>query len=170
MATYSEIAAVTVGAGGAASIAFNSIPASYTDLKLVISARSDESGGSAQSTSYFLAINGSSTSRSWVVFGAYGGTTNYGSGGTSAKIGTIPGTAVTSNVFNTTDIYFSNYATSAYKPYSINTGTENNSTSNNDLGLFAGLYSSTSAISSFSITSGAGNFVQYSTAYLYGIK
>jgi hypothetical protein len=167
--TYTKIASVTVGSGGAASMDFTSIPSTYTDLKLVVSARSDESGGTAQSTSYFLAINGSSSSRSWRVLGAFAGSTTYSSTGTNGKIGTIPGTAATTNTFNSTEVYFPNYAGSQNKSYSTDTATENNSSTNNDLGLFAGLYSSSSVISSFSITSGAGNFVQYSTATLYGI-
>ena len=41
MATYIQIGStVTVGAGGAANITFSSIPSTYTDLKLVWSARS----------------------------------------------------------------------------------------------------------------------------------
>ena len=41
--TYKPIATVTVGAGGAASIDFTSIPGTYTDLLVLISARSTRS-------------------------------------------------------------------------------------------------------------------------------
>ena len=40
MATYTLISSVTVGAGGASSIDFTSIPSTYTDLLVKISARS----------------------------------------------------------------------------------------------------------------------------------
>jgi hypothetical protein len=36
--------------------------------------------------------------------------------------------------------------------------------------VVAGLWSNTAAITSLSIKSNAGSFVQYSTAYLYGVK
>ena len=38
--TYTLISSVTVGSGGAASIEFTSIPSTYTDLVLKLSARS----------------------------------------------------------------------------------------------------------------------------------
>jgi len=42
--TYQKIATVTVGAGGASNITFSSIPQTYTDIKVVVSARTDRSG------------------------------------------------------------------------------------------------------------------------------
>jgi len=39
--TYEAIATVTVGSGGAATFGFTSIPATYTDLLVVASLRSD---------------------------------------------------------------------------------------------------------------------------------
>jgi hypothetical protein len=41
--TYEIIASVTVGSGGAANIEFTSIPATYTDLVVLFSARTDRS-------------------------------------------------------------------------------------------------------------------------------
>jgi len=39
MATYTLISSVTVGSGGAATMQFNSIPSTYTDLVLSFSTR-----------------------------------------------------------------------------------------------------------------------------------
>ena len=39
--TFKKIQTVTVGSGGAASIDFTSIPQTYTDLKIVLSARTN---------------------------------------------------------------------------------------------------------------------------------
>lgn len=44
MATYIKIGSVEVGAGGASSIDFSSIPATYTDLVLKMSARVSTGG------------------------------------------------------------------------------------------------------------------------------
>jgi hypothetical protein len=49
--TYEAIATVEVGSGGAATIAFTSIPGTYTDLKLVASTR-DTNGTSTMVYSY----------------------------------------------------------------------------------------------------------------------
>jgi len=75
------ISSVTVGAGGASSIDFTSIPSTYTDLRLVVSLRSGSSGtsrglsftlnndaGTNYSTRYFYGyasgVTGGSTSSS----------------------------------------------------------------------------------------------------------
>jgi hypothetical protein len=42
--TYEIISSVTVGSGGAANIEFTSIPATYTDLYVLASIRSNRSG------------------------------------------------------------------------------------------------------------------------------
>ena len=42
--TYTLISSVTVGAGGASSIDFTSIPATYTDLLVKFSLRTDFNG------------------------------------------------------------------------------------------------------------------------------
>jgi hypothetical protein len=65
-------------------------------------------------------------------------------------------------------IYIPNYAGSSNKSVSIDSVTENNATGAYS-GLTAALFASTAAITSFGISTGS-NFVQYSTATLYGIK
>ena len=45
--TFTLIASSTVGAGGASSIDFTSIPSTYTDLVIKASLRSDRNTGSA---------------------------------------------------------------------------------------------------------------------------
>ena len=57
--TYTLIEKIVVGAAGASSITFTSIPQTYTDLKVVASAR-NTGNGSGQ----YLTFNGSSTSYS----------------------------------------------------------------------------------------------------------
>jgi len=46
--TYKLISSVTVGSGGAATIGFTSIPATYTDLLLSYSGRIDQTGNVRQ--------------------------------------------------------------------------------------------------------------------------
>lgn len=162
MATYIKIASNTVGAGGAASVTFSSIPSTYTDLVIRASARSDSSV-----MDFLLRFNGSSSNLTdrWL----------YGDGATAASINN---TAIyvegnrgtwTANTFSNTQIYIPNYTSANYKSVSIETVTENNATTANAF-MIAGLWSNTAAITSATILPSSGNIVQYSTFTLYGIS
>jgi hypothetical protein len=166
--TYTLIASVTVGGGGASSIDFASIPSTYTDLSLVWSGRSDRV--SAQD-GMKLQFNASTTSYSDRGLTGNGATASSGTG-TSTYIygGIIPSSTATASTFANISYYIPNYAGSAYKSLSMDSVAENNTTTAYAI-LEAGLWSNTSAITSIKITSeNAANFVQYTTAYLYGIK
>ena len=157
-----KIATVEVGAGGAASIDFTSIPGTYTDLMLVTSLRSSSSG--IQPTIAFNGVQTNQTNR-WL-YGDGAGTTS--SSNTSIWTWMNAGTW-TSNTFGNSNIYIPNYAGSTNKSISIDGVTENNAASAY-AGINAGLWASVAAITSISILPQSSNsFVQYSTATLYGI-
>jgi hypothetical protein len=161
--TFTLIASSTVGSGGAASIDFTSIPSTYTDLLIKISVRSDYA---ARSNTVQLNINGSAIS--------FTSKDLYGSGSAAASfsgtvgIGAVSAAASTSNTFANSEVYIPNYAGSNNKSYSVDSVQEDNQTEAY-ADLVAGLLSNTAAITSLSIKSNVGSFVQYSTAYLYGI-
>jgi len=164
--TFNLIASSTVGAGGAASIDFTSIPSTYTDLVLKISARSTGNAGVAWA-GIRLTINGSGT--------GYSNTSLYGDGSSASSSGasfieTGIASSSLSSGFGNTDVYFTNYTASQSKPISAEGAQENNATQALSV-LSANLWANTAAITSISIVlqSGVGNFAQYSTAYLYGI-
>lgn len=167
--TYTLISSVTVGAGGASSIDFSSIPATYTDLKVVLSGRSTRA---AVNCNCFLTFNGSSaaayTDRYLQGDGA-AATSGNDVSATSVFFGSLPGTSVTASTFGNLEIYIPNYAGSNNKSYSADSVIENNATSALAY-LIAGLWANTAAITSISLTASGFNFVQYSNAYLYGIK
>jgi hypothetical protein len=76
----------------------------------------------------------------------------------------------TSNTFSNGEIYIPNYTSSIAKSVSIDSVTENNAT-----GAITALDAAiatavTSAITSITLGSNNGTFVQHSTAYLYGIS
>jgi hypothetical protein len=167
--TFQLIASSTVGAGGAASIDFSSIPSTYTDLCLKISARVDASGG-ASSFNINVAINGVSTNRSWRLLEAYDGTNVWSNNNTTARLAVVGGSTTTASTFNNAEIYIPNYAGSNNKSISSDFVSEQNSSTVNSLGFYAGLWSQTTAINQLTLTSTSGNFVQYTTAYLYGVK
>jgi hypothetical protein len=169
--TFVKIASVTVGAGGASSMSFTSIPATYTDLCIKISARGTQASASHAFT---LRFNGSTTSYSGLELvgdGSAVSSQTRGVFGSAMYIGNIDGNSATSNTFSNTEIYIPNYAGSTNKSLSIDAVTENNATEAYAT-LLAGLWSNTSAITSIDLVSfsGHGTLMQYSTATLYGIK
>lgn len=167
MATYNLIATVEVGSGGASSITFSDIPQTYTDLQMVISARQSTAGG----TTVAMKFNGSSASYSNKnVLAVPSGAISEQTITTSTNVGFLPEAVnYTANVFSNQGVYISNYAGSTYKSVCTDSCMENNS-STIYFGLFNGLWSSTAAITSIQLTTENGNFMQYSSASLYGIK
>lgn len=169
--TFVKIASVTVGSGGTSTIDFSSIPQTYTDLKIVICARSSRNTGT--STNLSLKFNSNTTS--------YSNRQLFGNGSTvssqtntytdSGLIGVQTQDTDTASVFSSSEVYIPNYTSSNYKSWSADSVRENNAASGG-LTLNAGLWSNTAAITSVSLImeNGTFNFMQYSTAVLYGIK
>ena len=163
--TYVLIASNTVGSGGASSVTFSSIPATYTDLIVKVSARSGI--GSVADTMHVL-FNSSTTTYTYKSLEGNGASAS--SGNTANNwAGTYPGNGATASTFGNTEIYIPNYAGTTYKSYSVDSISETNGTTTY-ADLDAGLWSTTTAISSVSIATDSNNFVQYSTFYLYGIS
>jgi hypothetical protein len=153
--------------GSVANISFTSIPATYTDLVLKMSLRSSVTDSSDPYDLVFT-LNATSTITS-TVLRSNGSVVSSNSITTSIlRAGAVPSNW-TANTFSNGEIYIPNYAGSNYKSWSSDAVTENNATSA-DMSLVAGLTSITPAITSITIAGAAGNLVQYSTAYLYGVS
>jgi hypothetical protein len=169
--TFVKIASTTVGSGGTANIQFTSIPQTYTDLVIKVSARTTDAN---IYQSMYMTINagaqGSVLSQIWI-----NGNGSAVASSTYSNLGQIypfyiNGASSTANTFGNSEIYISNYAnTSTNKSISTDGTTENNATDAR-MEVNAILFASNAAISSLLIAPGAGNFTQYSTATLYGIK
>jgi hypothetical protein len=164
--TFELIASSTVGSGGAASIDFTSIPSTYTDLILKASLRS---ANAAVGADLILNINGSSANRTFKKL--YGSGSAAGSlNGTSNVVSNVVGNNATANTFNNFECYIPNYAGSTNKSFSIDEVDENNATQAFSY-LTAGLWSQTTTITQLTLSAeSAANFLQYSTAYLYGVR
>lgn len=161
--TYKLIETVTVGAGGSASITFSSIPQTYTDLLIVVSGRCTGSGNG-------LNITFNSNTSNYSNRALQGSGSSAGSFGTyNRNAGFVSFSSETASVFGSSAIYIPNYAGSTNKSYSADGVSENNATTSY-LGIIAGLWSNTAAITSASLSAMDGNLVQYSSASLYGIK
>lgn len=165
------ISSVTVGAGGATSIDFTSIPATYTDLVLVCSLR-DTYASTALTGN--LRFNGDNT-------GSYSTRMLYGTGSAVASYSTnsvtnlyhwyLDGGSMTSSTFGNAIFHIPNYAGSTNKSVSIDYVTENNATAAYG-GITAAIWANTSAINRVTLYGwdpGTSLLAQYSTAYLYGL-
>lgn len=158
--TFVNLQTVTVGSGGAATIGFTSIPQSYTDLLIKFSGRNANNV-----YTFSVQINGTTVTNTKRLFatgsGAYttdtfnGNYTNYS-------------TALAS-VFGSADLYFFNYTGSTYKRFFVEAVSEDNYSSAY-MNFSANSNASTSAITSITLVPESGNFAQYSSATLYGIK
>ena len=169
--TYEAIATVTVGSGGASTMSFTSIPATYTDLVIKASARGTQTAASHAFTLRFNSATTNYSSRELVGDGSAVSSGTRGVFGSALYIGNIDGDSATASTFASTEIYIPNYAGSAYKSLSVDAVTENNATEAYAT-LLAGLWSDTSAITSIDLISfsGHGTLMEHSTATLYGIK
>jgi hypothetical protein len=166
--TYTLISSSTVGGGGASSVTFSSIPNTYTDLKVVLSARTQSP---YESDNAFVTFNGSSSGYSERVLFDINGTV-YSFSATSAYInwaGISSGNGATANTFGNSEFYIPNYTSSNYKSLSADGVHENNSTPIS-LAITAALWSNTAAITSITLTPQNPSFVGGSSFYLYGIK
>ena len=168
--TYTLLEQITVGAAGASSVTFNSIPQTgYTDLVVRTSLR-ETSTNSGIALCKINAITSGYTGKQLNGNGAsassdsnYVGSSGFGMDGTNNPSST------TANTFSSSEWYFPNYTSSNYKSVSVNGTNEANATTAFS-GLGAYLLSNTAAISSLTFSSYSGTFAQYSTFSLYGVS
>lgn len=169
--TMTLISTVTL-ASGATTIDFTSIPSTYTDLLLVFSTRDDRLGNANSPVG--LDINGLTTNRTGrdvqAIYNA-GANQVYSGTYTNNWIGYCNGATAATSAFGSGQVLFPNYAGSTNKTFSAETVAETNASSGWSLDFFAGLWSSTAAITRLTLNAplAATGFVQYTTASLYGI-
>jgi hypothetical protein len=156
---YDALATVTVGAGGVASITFAGIPTTgYSHLQMRIMAVTNTTAQSATTT-----FNGSNGRTHWLT--GNGSTTQAAGDGTKIYFPLTQG-STTAPVVGVMDIL--DYAnTNKFKTTRTLEGYDANGSGN--VSLTSGLWQSTSAINSITITA-VGTFNQYSQFALYGVK
>lgn len=170
--THVLLASNTLGTASS-SVTFSSIPSTFTDLKLVVSARAT----SSSSTYYQLRLLFNNTGAVYSSTATYGYSSLSGSSRASGASyaqeqgrGSITSAALTADTFSNTEIYIPNYASSVNKPLSGIGFSETNDTSNNSIVSLAHLYQDTAAISTITASISSTTFVAGSSFNLYGIK
>lgn len=168
--TFTQIgSAVTVGSGGASSIDFTSIPNTYTDLVVKVSSRSGAAGVNDTIALQFNGDTGANYSRRQLYGTGSAAGSDSQSGMDRAQSAPTNGNGSTANTFSSTEFYIPNYTSSAQKSISNESVQETNA-STAYMGLMANLWTGTSAITSIKVFAQGGNFLQYTTAYLYGVS
>lgn len=170
--TYTLITSTTLTAD-TASVTFSSIPGTYTDLIIRLSARGDNGGTSTENIK--LTLN-SDTATNYSITALYAtGTTPSSNRNSSQAVFDfdygVDGSTATSNTFSSAEIYIPSYIVSQNKPLGIFSVAENNSATGNGITDAAGLWRNTAAITSISISPGtSAKFKSTSSFFLYGIK
>ena len=159
--TFELITSTTVGSGGASTIDFTSIPSTFTDLCVNLSMRVSDAGP----VDINIKFNNTDTNKTILYMRGNGSAAS--SGSYAFTIGATNGSSSTANTFTSSSIYIPNYANTSYnKSFSGDTVEEDNATTAYAT-FIAGLWAQTAAINRLTFV---GNFVQYTTAYLYGVK
>lgn len=164
---YESIQTITVGAGGASSITFTSIPATYKHLQI----RAMASGGSSGGYSSFIQFNSDSGSNysyhalrgdgsSAAIVAATNSTSGFLASGETGSNASLFG------VFVTDVLEYTN--TNIYKTSRTLGGGDANGSGYTGLG--SGNWRNTQAIDTIKLTNNNGNWNQYSNFALYGIK
>jgi hypothetical protein len=169
--SYESIASTIVGAGGASSVDFTSIPSTYTHLQLRIIGRCNV--GVSGNDNYWITFNNDSGSNytNHYLFGT-GSTTGVGSisPNTQILVARTPGTSATTSIFGAAIIDILDYKnTNKNKTVRSLTGADINGSG--DLFMFSGAWLNTNTITSIKVEGMASTSnAQYSSIALYGIK
>lgn len=169
MATYTLINSNTLTAT-AATVTFSSIPATYTDLVLRISARSDRALASDDIKLVFNSDTSAIYSATELTGNGSAATSTITSADSAFRLTSADAATATANTFGSFDLYLPNYTTTASKAMGSFGAQENNQTGAiMDAGAL--LFRNTTAISSIVISPWTGpNWVSGSSFYLYGIS
>ena len=168
---YDSIATTTVGAGGAASITFSSIPSTYTHLQIRGIYRSNYAGTTDNLLMRFNGDTGANYAEH-ILRGDGSSAGVFADANMSYIIATVDqaGNTAGSNVFGVDVIDILDYAnTSKYKVMRNLSGRDNNG--DGGVSLSSGLWQNTSAISTIVLYPRYGTAMQqYSQFALYGIR
>jgi hypothetical protein len=172
MATYQNISSYTVTGSSTSSFEFTSIPNTYTDLCLWVSARIDRAGQSRSGMR--ITFNNNTNDYDWIRFVAYDGNNQLGETQNAQSFATfMDATASTTatSVFASGLYYIGGYASSVYKTYGSDVVIPNaDVTTPFVMEWNGGRWQNNTAISSIQISGNGYNFLANTTAYLYGIS
>jgi len=164
---YESISTVTVGSGGASSVSFTSIPSTYQHLQVRILTRSTFT---ANEWPIFVQLNSSSSGYAYHDLQGNGSSVSVSAASSQSlmQLGDTSAASGTASSFGVFILDILDYAnTNKNKTGRTLYGYDLNGSGK--VGLRSGLWANTSAVTSLSFGTG-GDFAQYSSFALYGIK
>lgn len=173
MATAYVAIAKNIFTTSAASVTFSSIPATYTDLYMLISARITGTGGAMIGTLRLELNTDNGANYSYIELLGNGTACSVAVGSTSAFMLRSPADGQAANIFCNDELYISNYTNSALqKQASTTSAVDSNSVTAGDTRLSVGAskWNNTAAITSIKLVANSGSIDTGSSFYLYGIK
>ena len=163
--SYESIATVSVGSGGSSSISFTSIPSTYQHLQVRFLSKD---GTGATTANVFYALNSDTTNTNYRAHYLYGDGGTAGAGNEQTRVVSFSA-GNTSSQFGVGVLDVLDYANT-----NKNTTTRALSGADaNGSGLIvfsSSLWVNTSAVTTITMYPNSGNFAQYSSFALYGIK
>ena len=180
LSSFESIATVTVGAGGSSTMVFSSLPQTYKHLQLRGILKSTNNASTLNSM--YIQFNGDAGSTySWHQFYGYYTASTAGSGYSSSQTQIYPGYipltdslgGLTSNIFCGIVIDILDYTSSSKnKTLKAFSGFDfNNAYSYSGIiVLGSGAWYSTSSVTSITFSTTSGNYAQFSSLALYGVK
>jgi hypothetical protein len=169
--SFSLISTTTVGAGGAASVTFSSIPGTYTDLVLLVSAKYSSAGYEEDYLSVqFNSDTGSNYTHGILMDDGFSFfTKGYTSPATRVNLGYIPGSNTNANFMSNMRIEIPYYASSNAKVIQSEWGWLRAANYESANGISGGGWTNTNAITSLTFFSPvSATIAQYSMFSLYG--
>lgn len=169
---YDSIATATVGAGGASSITFSSIPSTYTHLQIRGIGRTAWANPSDQVR---IQANGDTTSANYAIHFLYGNGSSasaegYTSQGNWNTYNTMAGANAASNIFGAVVIDVLDYANTSKNKVMRSLG-GNDRNGGGEIALASSVWLQTSAITSLTLKNATGvNWSEYTQFALYGVK
>lgn len=171
-ATYQLISNTILGSAQT-TVTISSIPATYTDLLLRVSARNNASGSSNDNVYCKINNDGGANYTVGHIYGYVGssGVNLQGGSGTTTSI-TIyeTDTSTLANTFAQAEIYFWGYTTANSKQWIDHAVAPSNRTGTGIISWYSGRWQSGAVISSLVLTPNAGQFIAGSSFALYGIS
>ena len=170
--SFESIATVTVGSGGQSSISFSSIPSTYKHLQ--VRGISRDTSSTYAANDMIMQFNGDTAAYySWHRLYGTGSVATADSAANASYmlIGQESTATASASFFGASVIDILDYVdTNKYKTVRCLTGIDLNGGTDGRIMLTSGNWRSTSAVSTILVKPVSGNFVQYSSFALYGIK
>ena len=166
--SYESISTATVGSGGASSVTFSSIPATYKHLQVRYIGRTDWAVSGAD---FLYSLNSDTTNSNYAYHRLGGdGSAAFAQASTSSRIvGINNGSSAGTSMFGAGVMDILDY-TDTNKNTTIRNLVGSDRNGSGLVGLYSNLWLNTAAVTTLSLIPENGNWVQYSSFALYGIK